>query len=92
MQTSINDLLACARFALRPVACGISFFVSPETPNLTGGGGPVFCGIRGAGVFCCGIGGTGGGLKFELYPLFWFCIPVGVGCRAGGRNELIPVC
>ena len=40
------------------------------TPNLTDGGGPVFCGVRGVAVGCCGIGGTGGGLliEYELVP------------------------
>lgn len=43
----IRHLLACARFALRPVCCGANLFASPVTPNRTGGAGPVFCGSIG---------------------------------------------
>ena len=46
------NLLAEDKFALRPVGCAVSFGV---VPNLTGGAGPVFCGIRGAGICCCCI-------------------------------------
>lgn len=83
-------LLACERFALRPVGWDMSFFASGLTPKRTGGGGPVFWGMRGGATGCWGIGGSGGGEK--VVPKPGFCMPVGVGCSGEGRNELIPVC
>src|SRR4051812_17747986 len=47
-----DNLLACARFALRPVGCGSSLFAALFMPNRTAGGGPVFCGTSGAMVGC----------------------------------------
>jgi len=66
-QKRSENLLAAAKFAFLPVGCATNFCAAPLTPNLTGGGGPVFCGISGAIAGCCcccgidGIGGTGGG-------------------------------
>lgn len=54
------DLLAWERLALFPVGCGTTFFIPGATPNLTGGAGPVLCGISAGAIGCCGIGGTGG--------------------------------
>lgn len=47
-----ENLLACARLAFMPVACGVSFLSSGLTPNRTDGGGPVFCACKGAAVGC----------------------------------------
>lgn len=70
------NLLACAKLALRPVACGCNFL----TPNLMSGAGPVFCGTNGAGDDCCGIGGTGG--KLLLPNPLAEPNPVGCVCMA----------
>jgi hypothetical protein len=56
--TAVLDLLAFARLAL-PVGCGVSFLAAC-TPNLMGGGGPVFCGTNGCAVGIDGMGGMGG--------------------------------
>ena len=88
-----QSLQALDKLAFLPVGCGVNLFAG--VPNLTGGAGPVFCGIKGAAAGCCwgtgGTGGIGGGawpnpdLPNPLTPVFWVW-------SAGGSMELTPVC